>query len=119
MKRSRAEDILHTSIAKYLALAEPEGFFWTSIENRRNGRNEGGRWKERGCKAGVPDILTIYRGSVLFLEVKSLKGRLQPSQKERIPEINNAGAGVVIVKSVEDVFHALTRAGVPLRATPA
>lgn len=54
MKRNRAEDILHASIAKYLTLAEPPGFFWASIENQQNGRKEGGRRKERGCKAGVP-----------------------------------------------------------------
>lgn len=119
MKRNRAEDILHASIAKYLTLAEPPGFFWASIENRNNGRNEGGRRKRRGCKAGIPDILTIYQGRVLFLEVKTPKGRLHDSQRERIPEIEQAGAGVVIVRSVDDVFHALTRTGVPVRATPA
>lgn len=119
MKRNRAEDILHASIAKYLTLAEPPGFFWTSIENRNNGRNEGGRRKQRGCKAGIPDILTIYQGRVLFLEVKTPKGRLRPSQKKLIPEIEQAGAGVVVVRSVDDVFHVLKEAGVALTGTPA
>ncbi|MCX8667064.1 VRR-NUC domain-containing protein [Acetobacteraceae bacterium B3987] len=119
MSRNHQEDRLHNQIAAYLKLAELPGFFWSSIENRNNGRNEGGRRKRRGCKAGIPDILTIYQGRVLFLEVKVPKGRLHESQKERIPEIEQAGAGVAIVRSVDDVFHALKEAGVPVKATPA
>lgn len=119
MRRNRTEDKIHGCIAKYLRLAAPPGFFWSSIENRNNGSNEGGRRKQRGCRAGVPDILTIYQGRVLFMEVKAPKGRLHDSQKERIPEIEQAGAGVVIVRSVDDVFHALKEAGVPVKATPA
>ena len=119
MSRNHQEDRLHCQIAGYLKLAEPPGFFWTSIENRGEGQREGARRKQRGCKAGIPDILTIYQGRVLFLEVKVPKGRLHDSQKERIPEIEQAGAGVVVVRSVDDVFHALKKAGVPVRATPA
>ncbi|MCX5620106.1 VRR-NUC domain-containing protein [Bombella pollinis] len=119
MKRNHTEDRIHRYIANYLKLAAPEGFFWTSIENRNEGAVEGKRRSKRGCKAGVPDILTIYRGNVLFLEVKAPKGRLHDSQKERIPEINEAGAGVEIVRSVDDAFRALIKAGVPVRATPA
>ena len=119
MSRNHQEDRLHCQIAGYLRLAEPPGFFWTSIENRGEGQREGARRKRRGCRAGVPDILTIYQGRVLFLEVKTPKGRLSPNQKERIPEIELAGARVVIVRSVDDIFEALKEAGVPVKATPA
>lgn len=118
MRRNHTEDRIHRYIADYLRVAAPEEFFWSSIENRNNGKAEGGRRNERGCRTGVPDILTIYRGVPLFMEVKAPKGRLHDSQKALFPEIKQAGAAIAIVRSVDDVFHALISAGVPVRATP-
>jgi Holliday junction resolvase len=46
-------------------------------------------------KNGIPDLIAIPKDSdVLFIEVKSEKGKLSPLQKYRIMEIENHGVKV-------------------------
>ena len=37
--------------------------------------------KDRGWDKGVPDLIIIWKGSVLFLELKFKKGKLSPEQE--------------------------------------
>lgn len=58
---------------------------------------------------GVSDILGIYAGRFLAIEVKSEKGRLSLPQKEFIDQINAQGGIAFVARSIEDVesnlFH--------------
>ena len=51
---------------------------------------------------GVSDILGIYKGKPLAIEVKSLKGRVSPEQKAFLEMFNNLGGIGFVARSIED-----------------
>lgn len=68
---------------------------------RRNAR-EGARFKAMGTRKGFPDLVLFfpskdYHG--LFIEMKSEKGRQQPSQKEWQRQLEWAGYKYVVCRS--------------------
>lgn len=121
-RNRKIEDTIHNQIAEYLRMIEPQidGFWWTSIENRFSGQWEGGRRKERGCRAGVPDIFTLYKGKSLWLEVKVPKTETTRQteqsdvQKEVAAKIEYCGGSVKVVRTIDDVCNALQKHGVPI-----
>lgn len=52
---------------------------------------------------GTSDILGIYRGIMLCIEVKSRKGKVQPHQAEFLATMDKLGAIAFVARSVEDV----------------
>ncbi len=61
--------------------------------------------KAEGVKAGVPDLcLPIanddYNG--LFIEMKAAKGRVQPTQKQWLEDLNENGYLAVVCYGFED-----------------
>lgn len=68
-----------------------------------------------GTLVGAPDLLIIYRGRSIFIELKSETGIVRQSQREAHDRLTLAGAVVVTLRSVEavaDFLHPL----IPLRA---
>ena len=119
------EKDLHKQIAGFLALALTDpGIDWETIEtsnNNNNQFNQSGR-KAKGVKAGTPDILITYNPNIernlhyiLRLEIKTSTGKMQESQKLRIPELQAKGQFVEGVRSVEDVVTALNKYKIPHR----
>ena len=51
--------------------------------------------------AGWPDRLFVWKGHVWFIEFKALDGRLTPLQKHIIDELEDHGATVYVVCSIE------------------
>lgn len=49
-----------------------------------------------GC-SGVPDRIIIYKGRVIFVELKQTNGRLSPIQKVTIEKMRRHGATVYVV----------------------
>lgn len=52
---------------------------------------------------GVSDIIGIYRGKMLCIEVKSKKGKLAPHQEMFLQEMKRHGAIAFVARSVNDV----------------
>ena len=52
---------------------------------------------------GISDLVAIKKGFVIWLEVKTLKGRLSKFQKIFRDNIINAGGEYFIVRSIDDV----------------
>lgn len=96
------EKVIQTQILNYL---EGEGVFcW------RN--NTGGFKKDNGHfysfgKKGSGDIIGIYKGRFLSIEVKNEKGRVSDSQKEFIKKVNDEGGIAFVARSVEVVENYL------------
>lgn len=71
--------------------------------------------------AGVPDLLCVRRGAIVFLEVKAVKGgRMKPAQVELHAQLRAAGLVVAIVTTPEEALAAVagdvTRTAVDVRA---
>ena len=74
-----------------------------------------------GVHSGFADLIVLCAGRVLFLELKSLKGRLSPAQEAFRDAALAQGFGWALVRSVDDALGALadngftSRAQVPVR----
>ena len=72
-----------------------------------------------GVHPGFADLLVISEGRVLFLEVKSAKGRLRPAQDAFRETVLAQGFGWALVRSVDDALAALADNGFTSRVQPA
>jgi Holliday junction resolvase len=52
---------------------------------------------------GIPDIMAIKNGNVIFLEVKTPSGSVSELQKFRLDQLNTFGVFAAVVRSVEDI----------------
>ena len=74
-----------------------------------------------GVHPGFADLMILCEGRVLFLELKSLKGRLSPSQEAFRDAVTAQGHGWSLVRSLDDALGALadhgftTRLAAPVR----
>ena len=100
----KKETLIQAEILKYL---RSKGVFaWR--------QNNGGIWDAKlgmyrthtGMK-GVPDIIAVYHGRFIGVEIKSEKGKMSPDQfifRERLLE---AGGLYILARSVADVEAAM------------
>jgi hypothetical protein len=113
------EQQLHRAVARFLDLALPHDAWWTTIPAGGGGRVRGAQLKAMGYKAGTPDILIVYRGRALFIELKAPKvGRESPEQIAVGHRIIMAGAGRWLAWSLDDVERICGEHwNIPLRAS--
>ena len=95
------EHNIQVAIVQYLRL---RGFEVFAIPN--GGRRDavtGAKLKAEGVTAGVADMIILLPiGNVLFVEVKTAKGRQSPEQKAFQERVESLGFNYVIWRSVED-----------------
>lgn len=60
-----------------------------------------------GSAVGVSDILGIYKGRFLAIEVKTERGKLSPAQERFIQNINDNGGIAFVARSIDDVENNL------------
>ena len=64
-----------------------------------------------GVHPGFADLMVLCDSRVLFLELKSLKGRLSPNQEAFRDTVLAQGFGWALVRSVDDALGALADNG--------
>ena len=69
-----------------------------------------------GVHPGFADLMVLCDSRVLFLELKSLKGRLSPNQEAFRDTVLAQGFGWALVRSVDDALGALADNGFSSRA---
>jgi hypothetical protein len=118
VKRKRPEQTLQIAVTQFLGLAAPDDLFWTAINPiPHKSAIIAALCKAMGMRPGVADLLFIYRGRPLFIEMKALRGTESDNQKDARALAERAGAATSIGKSVEAVESRLRAHGVPLKAT--
>lgn len=60
-------------------------------------------------RAGIPDILGVFRGKAFAIEVKLPTGRVSEIQRLTLEKIHEAGGYVCIARSVEDAASFLAK----------
>jgi hypothetical protein len=69
-----------------------------------------------GVHPGFADLMVLCDSRALFLELKSLKGRLSPNQEAFRDTVLAQGFGWALVRSVDDALGALADNGFTSRA---
>ena len=62
------------------------------------------QWKANGGIAGVSDLIIVLRGEVVFVELKTAKGRQTPAQKTFQADVERMGHEYVIWSSLDDAI---------------
>ena len=119
------EEAIHLAIAEYLDLVikRPSRWHTTEVSNQASGFAAMRRQqilKKKGVRTGYPDITIIDTfvedglliNSMIFLEVKSAKGKLTPAQEALHVELREDGHECHVVRSVDDVKIILRALGV-------
>lgn len=94
-----SEQTEHLALADWLRLVEKslDGFWWTTIPLGGGGKVRGGQIKAAGARKGTPDVLCIWKGRPIFIELKrKVGGRVSPEQRECHNKILKAGGGVYV-----------------------
>jgi len=68
-----------------------------------------------GVHAGFADLIVLSEGRVLFLELKSPKGRLSPAQQAFRDAVEAQGFAWALVRSLDDALGALADHGFTTR----
>ena len=68
-----------------------------------------------GVHPGFADLIVLCDGRVLFLELKSLKGKLRPDQEAFRDSVLAQGFGWALVRSLDDALGALADHGLTTR----
>ena len=112
------EQALQRAVAHYLNLALPDDAWFTAFPAGGGGRVRGAILKGMGLKAGVPDILIVWRGRAYWLELKAPGGRLNMAQGVTFHRLWRCDSPAVVARNLDDVWQALTEWGIPSRARP-
>ncbi len=116
--RKQDEFRLACVVADYLARTLPADAIWSAFpagENRS--AITGARLKRMGLAKGWPDLLIIYRGNLIGIELKVAGGSISPEQKHIGAMFIAHGFAWGIARSLDDVEAILTEQGIPLRGT--
>lgn len=119
-RRAHPEDDLQRGLVKFLRWALPADATVFAIPNggRRHAK-EAARMAGLGVTAGVPDLLCVFRGRAIFIELKSAHGRLSETQRQMMRKLDYCGCPVIVARSIVEVEVQLREIGVALRASVA
>lgn len=114
------EHRLQKAVATFLFLALPDrnpDIYWTGIDHAAAASAAVGRGrKERGIKAGIPDLHFLHRGRSIWIELKAEDGSLSDEQQRTRIRIISAGGHWHEARSVEQVQAILLGHGIALAA---
>lgn len=106
------ESALQMQIAQVLRM---QGYIFFSVPNEalgkinhRGDKNRMMRLKAMGLRSGVSDLVVVLKDRVIFMEVKTERGKQSESQFAFEKEVAALGHQYVVVKSVEEALKAVT-----------
>lgn len=123
--KGETEHDLQVRVVAFLERALAGVAWWSGIDHGAGKMSdaEAGRRKARGVKPGIPDIVVLWRGLLIGIELKAAAGVASKagagvqSEEQRAVEAAwlEHGAHYFVCHSALEVNAALVRVGVPLR----
>lgn len=112
-----SEHALQVRVAAYLEVALAGVAWWSGVDHGagRLAPSVAGLRKARGVKPGIPDIVVLWRGRLIGIELKAGAGRVSTEQEALAAEWRAHGATWSVARSLAEVEAALRAAGVPVR----
>jgi len=98
-----SEARIQAQIVQYL---QTRGVYFFSVPNEAAGRDAAARMaklKAMGLRSGVADMVLLFPGRTVFVEVKDDNGKQSEAQKRFQDKVESLGFPYFIVKSVADV----------------
>ncbi len=122
-RRRDPEGQLQRSIVEWLGWAVPPhplGPWWTAV-NPVSFKSEAvaGKSKAMGMKPGVPDMVFVWRGRPIWVELKAPKGTVTTVQEQVHEAITVCGGVVAVVRSIDQLAGLFETVGIPMRARAA
>ena len=116
--RRHDEDDLLAAVMKFLDWTlPPDAIAHHSPGEGKRTKAAQATLRRSGYKAGWPDVLVIFRGRALLIELKTPVGRVSMAQRAMHKRLVYAGADMMVCRSVLDVQNSLLEAGIPLKGT--
>jgi hypothetical protein len=115
--RRHDEEDLQRQVCQYLRWSLPADAEFFAVPNGGKRHSKAAaRLVGQGVRAGLPDLCVVYRGSTIFIELKTARGVLSEAQRQMHRKLGYCGCTVLVCRSLEGVECALRELGVPLRA---
>lgn len=107
LMKNNPEALIKRHIVQYLKLQRI--FCWVNVQTGIYDPELGifRKLNGFGMRLGVSDILGIFKGKLICIEVKSKTGRPTAAQIEFLDDVNKHGGIGFIARSVEDVIEKL------------
>ncbi len=111
-KTRRPEQAVHQAVIAHLEARGTQGMFYFHPANggKRTPR-EAAIFKTLGVRAGVPDIIILWRGRTFGLELKASRRGLTESQRTTHALMRDAGATVGTANGIDEALHVLSEWG--------
>ena len=115
-RRGTPEADLQRAVVTALRFALPKGAIIHHCANEVTEAGPRGAKRQAiltgmGIHPGFSDLMIPCEGRVLFLELKSVKGRLSPAQEAFRDAVTAQGVGWALVRSFDDALGALADHG--------
>lgn len=117
MRIKETEDKLQRDSKVFLDATLPNDAVWFHVPNGEH-RNKAtaGKLKLYGVLAGVADWVIVHSGKVIFLELKTERGRLSDKQIDFRQRAISAGAHYFVCRSLLEIQLALEASGISGKA---
>lgn len=117
MRIRETEDKLQRDSKRYLDAALPADALWYHVPNgEARSKAAGGKLKAYGVLAGVADWIIQWRGKTIYIELKTVRGRMSPEQLDFSRRAIGAGAEYYLCRSLLEIELSLTASGIATRA---
>lgn len=101
------EHEIQQAIHRFLTI---EGIFHFAVPNgEKRDVRVGARLKEEGVLPGVSDLVLILPERVVFVEIKTVAGRLSPAQCAFREVVQGLGHSYMVWRSLDDCIDFLTQ----------
>lgn len=104
-KPSQEEYRLQVSIVKYLSLKQNQrkDFIFFAVPNgEKRDQVTAAKLKAAGVLSGVSDLILVFKNKVVFVELKTLKGKQSPNQVLFEGQVKKLGYDYIIWRSLDD-----------------